>query len=277
MHVRPQVTFQGNGPIGSVLSIADTRGNVKGRVGNPAADPPLRPDGKLNVGEAVGQGGAVARGGGLGWGVGGGRTMKQPVGQAGPGYLQVTINQTRPITAHEGLGGGVAVGVTPANVDSLRGWSCAGQRAVEQGGARWVSSTWGNQWGEGDGGLVGGGGVGNGGQGGAQRRGVVGGGSRVSCTSSARASWSKVGLRGKLNVGEGGGQGGGPQGRRGGGGRVPCTSNARASWHRRYPARCPQSAVPRTTHYPTPAAGCRPTGGSHLLRPPLAVPTSITS
>lgn len=31
-----QITFQGNGPAGSILAIADTRGNVKGKINNPA-------------------------------------------------------------------------------------------------------------------------------------------------------------------------------------------------------------------------------------------------
>ena len=51
-----QVTFKGDGPLGGIQVIADARGTVKGKVGNPAADPPLRPDGKLDVGTAVGRG-----------------------------------------------------------------------------------------------------------------------------------------------------------------------------------------------------------------------------
>jgi molecular chaperone Hsp33 len=53
---KTQITFRGDGPLGSIQVIADALGNVKGKVGNPAADPPLRPDGKLNVGAAVGRG-----------------------------------------------------------------------------------------------------------------------------------------------------------------------------------------------------------------------------
>ncbi|KAL4448453.1 hypothetical protein ABPG75_005672 [Micractinium tetrahymenae] len=53
---KTQVTFKGDGPLGGIQVIADASGMVKGKVGNPAADPPLRPDGKLNVGAAVGRG-----------------------------------------------------------------------------------------------------------------------------------------------------------------------------------------------------------------------------
>ena len=50
------VTLQirGGGPLGNVLVVSDNEGNVRGTVDNPALDIPLRPDGKLDVGTAVG-------------------------------------------------------------------------------------------------------------------------------------------------------------------------------------------------------------------------------
>lgn len=51
-----QLNFNGRGPLGNIVAVANTQGLVKGYVANPAADPPLRPDGKLNVGGAVGPG-----------------------------------------------------------------------------------------------------------------------------------------------------------------------------------------------------------------------------
>ena len=51
-----QATFNGDGIINGLQAIGTSDGQVKGKVGNSLADPPLRPDGKLNVGAAIGKG-----------------------------------------------------------------------------------------------------------------------------------------------------------------------------------------------------------------------------
>lgn len=48
--------IKGDGPLQGVLAVADRAGNVRGYVGNPAADVPKKANGKLNVGAAVGHG-----------------------------------------------------------------------------------------------------------------------------------------------------------------------------------------------------------------------------
>ena len=55
------VTMQikGGGPLGTILTVSDAEGNVRGYVQNPAVDLALRADGKLDVGTAVGHEGTM--------------------------------------------------------------------------------------------------------------------------------------------------------------------------------------------------------------------------
>lgn len=50
------IQLKGDGPIGTVLVAANSKGEVKGYVDNPLVDLPLKSNGKLDVGTAVGKG-----------------------------------------------------------------------------------------------------------------------------------------------------------------------------------------------------------------------------
>ena len=50
------ISFAGDGEAGKIIAVADYFGNVKGYIQNPLANPPKKPNGKLDVSAAVGAG-----------------------------------------------------------------------------------------------------------------------------------------------------------------------------------------------------------------------------
>lgn len=53
------IRVAGDGPLRGVVAVSDSDGYVRGYVGQPFVDLPLRPDGKLDVGTAVGRNGSL--------------------------------------------------------------------------------------------------------------------------------------------------------------------------------------------------------------------------
>ena len=51
--------IDGGGPVGRVVAVSDSGGNMRGYVSNPGADLPARADGKLDVGGLVGKNGML--------------------------------------------------------------------------------------------------------------------------------------------------------------------------------------------------------------------------
>lgn len=56
---RVSIQIKGDGPVKTVFASGDSTGNVKGYIGDPHVDLPMKPNGKLDVGGAVGTNGEI--------------------------------------------------------------------------------------------------------------------------------------------------------------------------------------------------------------------------
>lgn len=115
------VRVSGGGPIGSIISVSDSKGNVRGYVQNPHVDLPLKSNGKLDVGGSVGIAGQFTVSRDLG--------LKEPyIGSTELVSGEIAEDFAKYYVESEQVGAACGLGVL---VDTDRSVSCAGGFLVQ--------------------------------------------------------------------------------------------------------------------------------------------------
>ena len=115
------IRVNGGGPLGSVVAVSDSEGNVRGYVENPQLHLPLRADGKLDVGGAVGRDGMLTVSRDLG--------LKEPyIGSTALVSGEIAEDLTAYLTESEQVPSACALGVL---IDTDRSVKAAGGFIVQ--------------------------------------------------------------------------------------------------------------------------------------------------
>lgn len=115
------IRINGGGPLGSVVAVSDSEGNVRGYVENPQLHLPLRADGKLDVGGAVGRDGMLTVSRDLG--------LKEPyIGSTALVSGEIAEDLTAYLTESEQVPSACALGVL---IDTDRSVKAAGGFIVQ--------------------------------------------------------------------------------------------------------------------------------------------------